>query len=145
MHEQTRTIEINASPGKCFQVICDFAAYPQWQSSMKKVEVVERDKEKASVVCYVLDAMLKTITYTLRYAYDDSNAARPKLSWSFVKGDLKNIQGSYVFEEIAANRTRVTFQLAIDLGMWVPGFVLQKFKDVSMQETLDALKRRVES
>jgi uncharacterized membrane protein len=145
MHQQTRTIEINASANKCFQVICDFQAYPQWQRTMKKVEVVSQENGRPTVITYFLDAVLKTISYTLRYTYDENDAKNLKLKWSYVRGDLKNIQGSYLFAEIAGNKTHVTFDLAIDIGMWVPGIVLNRFKEASMQETLDNLKRRVES
>jgi ribosome-associated toxin RatA of RatAB toxin-antitoxin module len=144
MHQQKLTTEINASAAKCFQVICDFANYPQWQKSIKDVQILERNQVRPVVVKYKLDVIMKTVSYTLRYSYDEHDPANLVISWNYVTGDIQNIEGKYNCKAINPARTEVTFFLAIEIGGWVPGFIMKTLKEASMQETLSALKNRAE-
>ena len=145
MDEQKRSMQINAKPATCFQIIADFEKYPAWQKRVKEVTILEQEHGRAVIVEYALDATLKTINYTLRYSYDEKDPKKLLLSWDYVGGDLKKIVGSYIFEEVAEGKTNVTFYLQIEIGQWVPNFVMHAFREGSMQETLEALKKRAES
>lgn len=144
MQQQTKTLEINGSPQKCFEAICDFESYPQWQKSIKEASILERENGRPVIVEYKLDALLKTITYTLRYEYYDTDPKNMILKWYYVGGDLKKIEGQYTFKELTSGKTLTTFALDVEIGIWAPKFVLDKFKDISMKESILSLKNRVE-
>lgn len=145
MHQQEKVLEIKASPAKCFETICDFESYPEWQKSIQQAVVLEREDGRPVIVEYTLDAMLKSINYTLRYEYEDKDPKRMVLRWFYVGGDLKKIEGRYIFEEIGPEKTRAKFYLEVDIGIWAPKFVLEKFKELTMKESIQSLKERVES
>ena len=144
MHKQSKEIEIHADVSVCYRTICDFESYPSWQKSIQSVTVLERENDRPIVVEYELDAILKKICYTLHYSYEEDEQ-RSILTWDYVGGDLKNIEGKYIFEQIAPSKTKATFYLEVAIGKWVPEFVLKKFKEINMKESVEALKKRVES
>ena len=57
--------------------------------------------------------------YTLGYDYSD---APDSFSWDLIEGDVKELSGSYGFDEFE-DVTEVTYETAIDPGFPVPGFL----------------------
>lgn len=143
MEKQQKTIEINADIEKCYATICDFESYPQWQDTIQSVSVLEKDAEnRATIVEYDVKILVKKLNYTLRYEY---NPQQHTLTWGYVGGDLKNIEGSYVFSKIDEQKTSATCTFEIELGLWVPKKILNTLKDVSMIDSMKALKKRAEN
>ncbi len=143
MEKQQKTIVIDCNIEKCYQAICDIETYPQWQDPIKNVSILDRDSEnRPCIVEFDLQILMKKINYTLHYYYDKENYS---LTWDYVGGDLKNIEGSYVFEEIENEKTSATCAFSVELGVWIPKTVMKKLKDVSMLDSMKALKKRAES
>jgi ribosome-associated toxin RatA of RatAB toxin-antitoxin module len=137
-----QSVEIEGTPADCFAAITDYETFPDWQSAVKDVEVLERDGEgRGSLVDYTIDAKLRDIHYRLRYRYDEPRG----ITWDYVEGDVKSIDGEYEFEELGAGRTRATYRLAIDPGMFVPGPVRKVLVDQVMRGSVQDLKARVEA
>jgi hypothetical protein len=57
---------------------------------------------------------------------------------------VKSIEGSYLFEINDAGGTTVTYDLAIDPGFPVPGFLLKRAAKHITSAALDGLKARAE-
>ncbi len=144
MEQALKKIEIAASARQCYDTICDFTTYPQWQKTIKQVTILDRENGRPTVVEYEID-LIKIVRYTLHYTYEESNPQKLKLAWTYVGGDLKNIEGSYTFEEVAPNKIIATYSLALELGFGVPGFLMNRMRDSAMQESIEALKKRAES
>lgn len=144
MHEERKEVEISASVKKCFDTICDFTSYPTWQKTIKEVTILDKENGRPAVVEYKLDAILKTIQYTLHYNYKEDDPKKLSLGWTYVGGDLKKIEGSYTFKEISPQKTLATYCLELDLGVNVPGFILKKFKENAMEDSIMSLKKRAE-
>src|SRR4029079_1131410 len=97
-----RTVEIAAPIATCFAIAADIQSAPEWQESLKDVDVVERDSDKrASLVETISNARVKTVKSTLRYEYD----APHELTWVQEKGDVKSLQGYWRFEELGPAST----------------------------------------
>ncbi|MCL5277448.1 MAG: SRPBCC family protein [Deltaproteobacteria bacterium] len=140
--EITRTIEINSTPDTCYRKICDFESYPKWQSAVKEITILKKDKGgKPKVVECRISVLGKDVRYVLEYAYEDK---RYTLSWSYVEGDVKDIRGSYLFEKVDKNRTRATFTAFVDPGFWVPGPIINTLNNVAMKKSMEELKDAVE-
>lgn len=136
------TIDIEASAGEIFEVVTDFDAYPEWNANIKEVEVRERDAEgRATEVWMRVDAKIRTVEYTLGYDYSQ---APESFSWSLIEGDVKELSGSYAFDEFD-DVTEVTYETAIDPGFPVPGLLKRQAERQIVKGALSDLKKRVES
>ena len=137
-----RQIEIAGTPKACFDAITDYESFADWQGAVKDVEVLTRDKDgRGEQVAFEIDAKLRTVRYTLEYSYEEPH----HVSWSYVEGDPKEVDGELVLEDRGDDVTLATYSLRIDAGMWLPGPVVSLLNEQVMQGALEDLKRRVES
>jgi uncharacterized membrane protein len=136
------TIDIAAKTDRIFAVATDFEAYPEWNANIKNVEVRERDGQgRPKVVWYEVDAKIKKLKYVLEYDYTDAPEA---FSWSLVEGDVKELRGSYRFDEFD-DVTEVQYETAIDPGFKVPGMLKRQAEKQIVKGALEDLKKRVEA
>ena len=136
------SIDVNATADEIFEVASDFEAYPEWNSNIKRVEIKETDEEgRATQVFYEVDAKVKTVTYTLQYDY--SNAPQ-SFSWDLVDGSVKELSGSYSFDEFD-DVTEVQYETRIDPGFPLPGLLKRQAEKQIVRGALADLKKRVES
>ena len=136
------TIDIAATAEEIFEVTTDFEAYPDWNSNIKQIEIKETDADgRATQVWYEVDAKLKVVRYTLEYDY--SNAPE-SFSWDLLEGDVKELSGSYSFDEFD-DVTEVTYETSIDPGFPVPGMIKRQAQKQIAKAALEDLKKRVES
>ncbi len=144
MAEQTEgSTEIDAEPGEIMKVIADFESYPEWVDGIRSADVRERDGGgRASQVAYEFSAMGFSATYTLQYEYEDNDRG---VAWTTVEatGALKDITGSYELEPLNGD-TKVTYRLAVELGVPVPGFLKRRADRTAINTALEGLKKRVE-
>lgn len=135
------TIDISATTDQIFEVLTDFESYPQWNPDIKEVEVREKGEDGlASEVWFKVDAKIKTVTYTLAYDY---SSAPDSFSWDLKEGDIKKLTGSYSFDEFD-DVTEVTYEVEIDPGFPVPGFLRKQAEKQIVRGALKDLKKRVE-
>ena len=135
------SIDISASAEEIFDVAIDLEKYPEWNANIKKVEVKESDDEgRPTTVWMQVDAKIKTVSYTL--AYDYSNAP-DSFSWSLIEGDVKDLSGSYEFDEFD-DVTEVRYETSIDPGFPVPGMLKRQAQKQIVKGALQDLKKRVE-
>ena len=138
-HEE---IVVAASPGMCFGVAADFEEYPTWASDVTDVQVVARDDAgRGARVAYRAAALGRTIRYVLDYDWAEAPAA---FSWTLVEGDMvRAIDGRYGFVP-EGDRTRVTYDLSIDLAVPLPGIVKRRAAGLITSAALKDLKRVAE-
>lgn len=136
------SIDIEATAEEIFEVATDFEAYPEWNANIKATEVQETDDEgRATLVWYEVDAKIKKLQYVLEYDYSEAPSA---FSWSLAEGDVKELTGSYVFDEFD-DVTDVTYEMAIDPGFKVPSMLKRQGEKQIVKGALQDLKKRVES
>ena len=134
-------IDIAASAEEIFQVAADFETYPEWNANIKKVEVKETDDDGYPTrVWFEVDAKIRTVRYVLDYDYTN---APESFSWQLVEGDVKELSGSYSFDEFD-DTTEVTYELAIEPGFPVPGMLKRQAEKQIMKGALQDLKKRIE-
>jgi uncharacterized membrane protein len=141
-----RTVEINAPVERCFEIASDIANAPDWQGSLKDVEVLERDGQKRAALAETeSDATVKTVRSVLRFTYEEPTSIR----WVQEKGDTKSLTGSWTFEDLGDGRTRATYALEADpgrmLGMLLRGPVQGKVRDMLLGDAADGLKQQAEA
>ena len=142
MAEQaTETMEIAAPAETILAVLLDFDAYPTWARDLKGVTVDSRDDEgRAREVTFRAAAMGRSTGYTLRYDHGDD-----RLSWELVDGDImRKLDGSYHLAPVTPGRTLVTYHLAVDLIVPLPGFVKRRAEQKIIHTALRELRAHVQ-
>jgi uncharacterized membrane protein len=141
----TQTIEIAAPVDRVFEVLLDLDAYPTWAKDLKGVAVESRDAEgRGEEVTFRAAAMGRSTSYTLRYSYDE---APKRMAWELVRGDIaRRIDGSYTLVPVPGDpeRTRVTYDLVVDLVVPLPGFVKRRAEAKIINSALRDLRAHVE-
>lgn len=138
-------IVIEAPAGDVMAVIAAFDAYPDWATGMREVSVVASDDRGRPLdVRFVVDSPPIRDTFTLRYDWRDERL----VTWSLVPDEasmLTAMDGSYTLDAVTDDRTRVTYQLAVDLRLPLLGMLKRKAEKVIVDTALKGLKSRVES
>jgi uncharacterized membrane protein len=141
-----KTVEIDAPIERCFQIAADIENAPDWQGSLKDVEVLERDGDRrAEVVETESDAKVKTVKARLRFSYEEPT----RITWVQEKGDTKSLKGWWDFEDLGAGRTRASYGLDVDpgrmLGMLLRGPVQDQVRNFLLGGAAEGLKKQAES
>ena len=141
-----RTVEIDAPIERCFEIAADIQNAPEWQGSLKDVEVLERDADKrASLVETESDAKVKTVKARLRFSYDEPTS----VTWVQEKGDTKSLRGWWDLEDLGDGRTRATYGLDVDpgrmLGMLLRGPVEGQVRNYLLGGAAEGLKKQAET
>jgi hypothetical protein len=138
------SVVIEASSADVMDVIADFEAYPEW-AEVEEVDVLSRSEwGRGTEVAFKVDVpVLGRAEYTLSYVYAPGDAG---VSWTTreARGAVRDIRGEYLLNEVAEDSTRVTYRLAVDLGVLVPGFIRTQGSTRVIENALERLKRRVE-
>jgi uncharacterized membrane protein len=141
-----RSVEIDAPVERCYEIASDIANAPEWQGSLKDVEVLERDERKRAVLAETeSDAKVKTVRSTLRFSYEEPTAIR----WEQEKGDTKALNGWWKFDDLGDGRTRATYGLEADpgrmLGMLLRGPAEARVRDFLLGDAAEGLKQKAEA
>jgi uncharacterized membrane protein len=141
-----RTVEIDAPIERCYEIAADIEGAPEWQGSLREVDVLERDAEgRPELVETKSDAKVKTVSTRLRFSYDPPNEIR----WTQEKGDVKSLVGWWDLEDLGDGRTRATYALEVDpgrmLGMLLRGPVVDQVRNFLLGGAAEGLKQHAES
>ena len=139
------SIAIDAPAADVMDVITGYEAYPEW-NEVESVNVLQRGEggRPTEVAYRVHIPVLGKAEYTLSYAYAPGDDG---LSWTTkeARGAVRDIRGEYLLHEIDDRTTKVTYRLAVDLAVLVPGFIRNEGAERIIENALRRLKERVES
>jgi ribosome-associated toxin RatA of RatAB toxin-antitoxin module len=145
MSETTEsTIRIEAPFADVVEVVTDLAKYPEWASSIKRVEVLESDSEgRPSKAKLTVDAGPLRDSVTLQY---DWSLAPGQLSWTLLDAELlTTMDGAYIITEADEDSTEVTYRLEVDVAMPMLSMLKRKAEQAVVDVALKELKKRVET
>lgn len=144
MAEVSREIVMACTPDRLFDVVVDYARYPEFVPGIKACRVLPGSGDRQ--VEYELDIGLKRIKYVLRHL-----EKRPtRVSWSLVSGDsLKVSNGSWeLTPEGNGTKARYSVDIQVAKPPLIPQSIIDKLTDeltrVQLPKTLDAFKTRAE-
>jgi ribosome-associated toxin RatA of RatAB toxin-antitoxin module len=144
MSEATEsTIRIEAPVADVVAVVSDLTKYPEWSTSIKRVEVLESDSEGRPVkVTMMVDAGPMRDSVTLQY---DWSLAPAQLSWTLLEAEmLTAMDGTYTISESDEDSTEVSYRLAVDVAMPMLAMLKRKAEKAVVDVSLKELKKRVE-
>ncbi len=141
----TQEIRIEVPPERLFDVIVDYARYPEFVPGVRSCR--PRQDGGARLVDYEVDLGVRRVRYSLRHVEE-----RPhRVTWSLASGDAMRISnGSW---ELAADgtgtRARYTVEVQIAKPPLVPRAVIDALTEeltrVQLPRTLAAFKERAEA
>ena len=138
------TVTIDAPLAAVTQALFTLENYPKWSSSIKSVEVVNRDDQgRATKVKMTIDAGLMKDRVILDYDWSEAPA---RLSFSLDDADLlTGMDGAYIIKSIDEESTEVTYELTVSLSMPIPAMMRQKAEKTTIDQALAQLKATLEA
>ena len=145
----SREVVIEATPEEILAVIADVESTPSWSPQYQKAEVLDRDPEgRPHRVVQTIKTVGITDQLTTDYTWGPD-----QVSWVLVKaGQLKSQTCSYTLtplpdsggsDKAAVERTKVRFDIAIELAIPLPGFLLKKVMKGAVDVATEGLCRQV--
>lgn len=136
----SREIEIFARPETIFAIVTDYPSYPELFDEIVEAEVLSRTAQ--TVECrFTAEVAKKRFQYTLRLEHTPPTRTR----WALVAGDFKKNNGGWDFRPQGdGTRTHVTYTVELDLGMFIPQFVINSLVGANMPKMLESVKKRAE-
>ena len=137
------TLEIDAPADELYEVAADVAAYPEWASGVKEVEVLDVGEDgRVSRARFVLEGFVKEIEYILSYTHEPPGS----MSWVAEESDdLKMLEGSYKFGPAEDGATEVVYSLTVEPKFIIPGFIKRQAEKQIVTTALRGLRKRVAS
>jgi len=135
----SREVTIEASPEEILDVIADVESTPSWSSQYQRAEVLEAydDGRPKRVKMRVKSAGI-TDEQVVEYTWTDN-----KVSWTLISaGQLKSQEASYTLTP-QGDKTKLKFDITIDLSVPLPGFVLKRVMKGAMETATDGLRKQV--
>src|SRR2546428_12528746 len=109
MASARRSIDVDVPPERFFEVVRDYARYPEFLPEVKAVSVGPRNGDSVEVT-YRLDARIKLIEFTLLHV----ETAPSRIEWRLGRGGLmEREQGPWAPEPSACGRTAATYALEL--------------------------------
>lgn len=135
----SREVVIEASPEEILDVIADVASTPLWSSQYQSAEVLEAyDDGRPKRVKMKVKSVGISDEQVVEYTWTDNKA-----SWTLISaGQLKAQDASYTLTP-QGDKTKVEFDITIDLSVPLPGFVLKRAMKGAMETATDGLRKQV--
>ncbi len=137
------SVEVEAPLAEVAAKLTAIAEYPQWLTSIKKVEVDESDDQgRATQVTVSVDAGVMKDRATLTY---DWSGAPTEISFSLEEADVMTVMdGKYTLKAIDSDTTLVTYELGVELSLPVPRMMIAKTEKSTIENALEELKSQFE-
>jgi ribosome-associated toxin RatA of RatAB toxin-antitoxin module len=135
----SREVVIEATPEEILDVIADVEATPDWSPQYQKAEILDSYPDgRPKQVRMTVKAAGLTDVMVIEYTWSDD-----KVSWTLVSsGQLKQQDASYTLTP-AGDKTKVKFDIKIDLSIPMPGFLLKRTLKGGSETATEGLRKQV--
>ncbi len=141
MANARRSIDVDVPPERFFEVVRDYARYPEFLPEVKAVSVGTRNGDSVEVT-YRLDARIKLIEFTLLHV--ETPPAR--IEWRLVRGDLmKRDEGRWTLDPSPSGGTTATYAIELELLPRVPRGLEKALVEQGLPAFLANFKARAEA
>ncbi len=140
MAQATRTETVDVDINKLYDIIVDYAKYPDFVDGVSSIKVLSQDENKAKVE-YAIN-LIKSFKYTIV-----TTQKRPtSVSWVLESGDIfKTNNGSWELKDLGNGKTEVTYSLEVDLKMFAPGAILKGLTEKNLPIMMNSFFKRAKS
>jgi coenzyme Q-binding protein COQ10 len=135
------SIEVDVSPERFFEVLRDYARYPEFLPGVKAVTVGRRSGDSVEVT-YRLDGRIKVLEFTLLHVETPSS----RIEWHLVRGELmKRDEGFWTLAASSSGGTTATYAIELELLPLVPRVLEKALAEQSLPAMLANFKARAEA
>ena len=140
MATATRTETVDVDINKLYDVITDYARYPEFVDGVSSIKVLSQNEKEAKVE-YAVN-MIKSFKYVI-----STSQTRPtKVSWVLESGDLfKKNDGSWTLKDLGNGKTEVTYSLEVDFKMFAPNAILTALTEKNLPVMMQSFFKRAKS
>lgn len=140
MAQASRTEIVDVEINKLYDVIVDFAKYPEFVDGVSGIKVLAQNDKEAKVE-YSLN-VIKTFKYII-----NTKMERPtRVSWVLDSGDIfKKNDGSWLLKDLGNGKTEVTYSLEIDVKMFAPGAVINALTTKNLPIMMESFFKRAKT
>lgn len=137
--KDSREVVIEASPEEILAVIADVKSAPTWSSQYQSAEVLDTYKDgRPKQVKMKVKAAGITDEQTVEYKWGDNTAG-----WTLLKaGQMRSQEALYTLTP-QGDKTKVRFDLALDLSIPLPGFIVKQAIKGAMDTATNGLRKQV--
>lgn len=139
MAKATKTEVYDISIDKLYEVITDYASYPDYVDGVSAIDVLSEDETSAQVE-YCLNLIKK-----FKYIINMKQTRPTNVSWSFDSGDIFKLnEGSWELEDLGDEGTRVTYSLEITIKGFMPGskMIIDKLTKTNLPVMMKSIYER---
>ena len=116
-----RTIEVEASAEKLYEVVSDIERYPSFLTWCDSSEILSIEGRLVTASLNISILGFKSKITTLNRLY------RPtKIEMSLQEGPFKSFKGTWLFEEIALEKTRVSYTMKYQIANPITAFMVKQ-------------------
>ncbi|CDP88431.1 cyclase [Mycobacterium vulneris] len=135
----SREVVIEATPQEILDVVADVEATPSWSPQYQRAEILESyDDGRPKQVKMTVKAAGLTDEQVIEYTWSEN-----KVSWTLVSaGQLKAQDASYTLTP-DGDKTKVRFDITIDLSVPLPGFILKRTMKGGVETATEGLRKQV--
>jgi ribosome-associated toxin RatA of RatAB toxin-antitoxin module len=135
----SREVVIEASPEEILDVIADVEATPTWSPQYQSAEVLEAyDNGRPKRVKMKIKTAGISDEQVVEYTWSGD-----VVSWTLVSaGQLKAQDASYTLTP-DGDKTKVKFDITVDLSIPLPGFVLKRAMKGGVETATEGLRKQV--
>lgn len=135
----SRDVVIDAAPEEILEVIADVESTPSWSPQYQDVEILDTyDDGRPRQVKMMIKAAGLTDEQIVEYSWAADSA-----SWTLIKaGQLRRQDAKYTLTP-QGDKTKVTFEMTLDLSIPMPGFVLKRAMKGGLVTATDGLRDQV--
>ncbi len=140
MATASRTEVVDVDINKLYDVIVDYARYPEFVDGVSSTKVLSQNETTAKVEYSV--NMIKSFKYVLATTQSRPN----KVSWVLESGDLfKKNDGNWTLKDLGNGKTEVTYSLEVDFKMFAPNAILSALTEKNLPVMMQSFFKRAKS
>lgn len=137
--KDSREVVIEATPEQILDVIADVEATPSWSPQYQKAEILERYEDgRPKQVKMTVKAAGLTDEQVIEYTWGDN-----EVRWTLVSATQLKAQDAGYRLTPDGDKTRVKFDIAIDLSVPLPGFIIKRTMKGGVETATDGLRKQV--
>jgi ribosome-associated toxin RatA of RatAB toxin-antitoxin module len=141
-----RAETIHARPAACVAALTEFERYPEWQTYLTAVTVLQRDKRGRGVrVSTRAQLAEREMQFTTSYRFPTPN----RIVFEQTDGELGPVRGSWAFRSSGGGRTRATIVIEVKpawrLKLILHGPLYRQIREAVLDHLMNELRGRVES
>jgi ribosome-associated toxin RatA of RatAB toxin-antitoxin module len=137
MANATRTEVVEVDINKLYEVIVDYAKYPEFVDGVSGIKVLAQNDTSAKVE-YSLN-IIKSFKYIINTKMEKPTSVK----WSLDSGDLfKKNDGEWKLKDLGNGKTEVTYSLDIDFKLFAPSSVLSALTEKNLPVMMQSFFKR---